>query len=76
MTATDVARSSRRALPVLLIAIFMAQFDFFVVNVAAPSIQHDLGAPSTGLQMIVDVRRNELRMDLFKCTDYLTECTA
>ena len=38
---------------VLLIGAFMAQFDFFVVNVAAPSIQHDLSASSGQLELIV-----------------------
>jgi EmrB/QacA subfamily drug resistance transporter len=31
----------------------MAQFDFFVVNVAAPSLQRDLGAGPSALQLIV-----------------------
>ncbi|HEU5157290.1 MAG TPA: MFS transporter [Streptosporangiaceae bacterium] len=38
---------------VLLSAWFMAQFDFFVVNVAAPSFQRDLGAGPAALQLIV-----------------------
>ena len=41
------------ALPVLLSATFMSLFDIFVVNVAAPSIQHDLGASSATLQLLV-----------------------
>lgn len=32
---------------------FMGQFDFFVVNVAAPSLQHDLGATEGELELIV-----------------------
>jgi EmrB/QacA subfamily drug resistance transporter len=40
-------------LPVLLSAWFMAQFDFFVVNVAAPSIEHDLRAGPAALELIV-----------------------
>jgi EmrB/QacA subfamily drug resistance transporter len=46
---------SRRwlALPVLLSATFMSLFDIFVVNVAAPSIQHDLKASSATLQLLV-----------------------
>jgi EmrB/QacA subfamily drug resistance transporter len=46
---------SRRwlALPVLLSATFMSLFDVFVVNVAAPSIQHDLQASSATLQLLV-----------------------
>jgi EmrB/QacA subfamily drug resistance transporter len=49
---------ARRAVPggvlaVLLTATFMAQFDFFVVNVAAPSIRHDLHASQSGLELVV-----------------------
>ncbi|MEV4168761.1 MFS transporter [Nonomuraea sp. NPDC049709] len=40
-------------LAVLLSAWFMAQFDFFVVNVAAPSIEHDLRAGPAALELIV-----------------------
>ena len=40
-------------LAVLLSAWFLAQFDFFVVNVAAPSLERDLGAGPAGLQLIV-----------------------
>jgi EmrB/QacA subfamily drug resistance transporter len=42
-----------RALPVLLSAMFMAMFDYFVVNVAAPSLQHDLGATEAGIELVV-----------------------
>ena len=42
-----------RALPVVLSATFMSLFDIFVVNVAAPSIQHDLHASSSILEMVV-----------------------
>lgn len=38
---------------VLLTGVFVAQFDFFVVNVAAPSIQHELHAGTAALQLIV-----------------------
>jgi MFS family permease len=38
---------------VLLSAWFMAQFDFFVVNVAAPSFGRELGAGPAALQLIV-----------------------
>jgi len=31
-------------LAILLVAAFMGQFDFFVVNVAAPAVQEALGA--------------------------------
>ncbi|MFF8283115.1 MFS transporter [Streptomyces albus] len=38
---------------VLLSAVFMAQFDFFVVNVAAPSLGRELRAGPVALEMIV-----------------------
>jgi MFS family permease len=41
------------ALAVLLTATFIGQFDFFVVNVAAPSLQRDLHASDPYLQLIV-----------------------
>ncbi|WP_327590242.1 MFS transporter [Nonomuraea sp. NBC_00507] len=44
---------SAGALAVLLSAWFMAQFDFFVVNVAAPSIEHDLHTGPAALELIV-----------------------
>ncbi|HWG22804.1 MFS transporter [Actinospica sp.] len=42
-----------RALPVILTAMFMAMFDYFVVNVAASSLQHDLHAGESALELIV-----------------------
>jgi EmrB/QacA subfamily drug resistance transporter len=42
-----------KILPVLLSAMFMAMFDYFVVNVAAPSLQHDLGATQAGIELVV-----------------------
>jgi MFS family permease len=42
-----------RMLAVLLAAVFMGQFDFFAVNVAAPSLQRTLGAGAGALQLIV-----------------------
>jgi MFS family permease len=42
-----------RSLPVVLSAVFMSLFDVFVVNVAAPSVQHDLHASSAALELIV-----------------------
>jgi EmrB/QacA subfamily drug resistance transporter len=42
-----------KTLPVLLSAMFMAMFDYFVVNVAAPSLQHDLGATEAGIELVV-----------------------
>ncbi len=41
------------ALAVLLTAMFMGQFNFFVVNVAAPSLRIDLHASNGALQLIV-----------------------
>ncbi len=38
---------------VLLVATFMGQFDFFVVNVAAPSLHTDLHADDVALELIV-----------------------
>lgn len=40
-------------LAVVLSAMFVAQFDFFVVNVAAPSLHRDLGAGDGSLELIV-----------------------
>jgi EmrB/QacA subfamily drug resistance transporter len=42
-----------RSLPVVLSATFMSLFDVFVVNVAAPSIQHSLHASSATLELVV-----------------------
>src|ERR1700683_4439407 len=42
-----------KALPVVLSATFMSLLGIFVVNVAAPSIQHDLHASSSILEMVV-----------------------
>ncbi len=56
--APDRAAATRRpvttsGLVVLLSATFMAQFDFFVVNVAAPSIKRNLPAGQASLALIV-----------------------
>ncbi|HVA91201.1 MAG TPA: MFS transporter [Chloroflexota bacterium] len=40
-------------LPIILSATFMVLFDFFVVNVAAPSMRLDLGASTAALQLVV-----------------------
>ena len=40
-------------LPVILIAMFMAGFDIWAVNVAAPSLQSDLHVSDAALQLIV-----------------------
>ena len=51
--AAVVARPNRIALLVMLSGTFMAVLDFFIVNVAIPSIQHELHATSGALQLIV-----------------------
>jgi len=53
--ASEAAASRRPALMLvaLLTATFMAQFDFFVVNVAAPTIDARLHAGQAALQLIV-----------------------
>ncbi|MGI8428903.1 MAG: MFS transporter [Solirubrobacteraceae bacterium] len=48
------ARASRWAtLPIVLAGTFMVVLDFFIVNVALPSIQHDLHAGSSAIEWIV-----------------------
>jgi EmrB/QacA subfamily drug resistance transporter len=51
MHTTDTIR--RGPLAVLLTGTFLIVLDFFVVNVALPSVQHDLTADATGLQWLV-----------------------
>jgi EmrB/QacA subfamily drug resistance transporter len=41
------------ALSVVLTATFLSLFDLFVVNVAAPSIEHDLHATAAALQLVI-----------------------
>jgi EmrB/QacA subfamily drug resistance transporter len=57
LSVTDPASEpdSRRwlMLPVVLLAMFMAGFDIWVVNVAAPSLQRDLHVSDAALQLIV-----------------------
>jgi MFS family permease len=53
-TATNGGNTFRRGpLAVLLTGVFLIVLDFFVVNVALPSVQHDLGADATALQWLV-----------------------
>src|SRR5690349_20351103 len=56
-SATDTPVRSRSVPAAVLVALltgmFMAQFDFFVVNVAAPSIRLDLGASEAELELVV-----------------------
>ncbi|MFB7666430.1 MFS transporter [Kitasatospora sp. NPDC056138] len=42
-----------RTLPVILLATFMASFDYMVVNVAAPSLALDLHAGQAALELVV-----------------------
>jgi MFS family permease len=49
-----VGYARRRAmLPVVLVAMFMAQFDLYVVNVALPVLQHQLQASDAQLELFV-----------------------
>ena len=53
-TAADAATARRRsALPVLMAATFLIVLDFFVVNVALPSIQRELGASAGVVEWVV-----------------------
>jgi EmrB/QacA subfamily drug resistance transporter len=45
--------SRRLALPVLLTGTFMVVLDFFIVNVALPSLQRDLDAGASSLEWVV-----------------------
>ena len=47
------AHPPRGLLLVVLIATFMTALDFFIVNVAVPSMQRRLGASTTAIQWIV-----------------------
>jgi len=49
----DGDRSRWAALPVVLAGAFMTILDFFIVNVAIPSIQSDLGATAAQIQLVV-----------------------
>lgn len=49
----ELAAPSALLLTVLMAAIFMAQFDFFVVNVAVPALQQDLRVTDGALELIV-----------------------
>lgn len=51
-TGTPPAARRAAMLVVLLSAMFMAQFDFFVVNVAAPSLERDLHTGPEALELI------------------------
>jgi EmrB/QacA subfamily drug resistance transporter len=54
MTTLEVpVRRHRGALPVVLSGVFMATLDFFIVNVAIPSMQRDLAATAAQVEWIV-----------------------
>ncbi len=53
MNATRSPATAWAALPVLLAGAFMVVLDFFIVNVALPSIATDLGAGDSSLEWIV-----------------------
>ncbi|HWM72427.1 MAG TPA: MFS transporter, partial [Nocardioides sp.] len=52
-TTTSSTEFRRGPLAVLLTGIFLIVLDFFVVNVALPSVQQDLDADATALQWLV-----------------------
>jgi hypothetical protein len=41
------------ALPIVLVGTFLSGLDFFIVNVAIPSVQVDLHATSAQIQLII-----------------------
>jgi EmrB/QacA subfamily drug resistance transporter len=51
--AADLDPRRWRALPVILIGSFLAFLDFFIVNIALPAMQADLGARPAQLQFVV-----------------------
>ncbi|MFF5210048.1 MFS transporter [Streptosporangium sp. NPDC000396] len=53
VSAPQVASPPRLLLPVVMSATFMTSLDFFIVNVAVPSIQRDLGAGDSAIQWVV-----------------------
>ena len=48
-----VPANRKGLLPVVLVAMFMAQFDLYVVNVALPVLQRELAASEASLELIV-----------------------
>ncbi|WP_426593780.1 MFS transporter [Cellulomonas sp. McL0617] len=54
-TPTQLATATPpwRALPVLVAGVYLVVLDFFIVNVALPSIQADLGADAAALEWVV-----------------------
>jgi MFS family permease len=53
LEAPEVSVPNRLALPVVLAGVFMAGLDFFIVNVAIPSIQGELHASGGAIQLVV-----------------------
>ena len=53
LRSTPVRADRWAALPVLLAGTFMVVLDFFIVNVALPSMQHDLHAGSGAIEWVV-----------------------
>jgi EmrB/QacA subfamily drug resistance transporter len=53
MNANRSTTTPWAALPVLLVGAFMVVLDFFIVNVALPSIATDLGASDSSLEWVV-----------------------
>ncbi|HEU4976177.1 MAG TPA: MFS transporter [Baekduia sp.] len=54
MSAPPPTRSAAALLAVLLTGTFMTSLDVTIVNVAVPSIQHDLGGSGAVLQLVVN----------------------
>src|SRR5947208_9651107 len=54
-TAVSAGRSASRwlPLPVVLAGTFMVVLDFFIVNVALPSMQSDLGASDSAIEWVI-----------------------
>lgn len=52
-SAPPISRAGWPTLLLLLSGTFMVVLDFFIVNVALPSIQHDLKATDSALQLVV-----------------------
>jgi EmrB/QacA subfamily drug resistance transporter len=50
---TVVAGPHRAALPIILVGVFLSGLDFFIVNVAIPSIRTDLHASDAAIQLII-----------------------
>ena len=50
---TRLSESRWLPLPVILAGVFMVVLDFFIVNVALPSMQSDLGASATAIEWVV-----------------------